>query len=460
MKSVAAGTRAKVSFIICALLLLLFSFTISHVDCNTITTWAYDLLTSIKTGNVSDYPVYTYETHGMATNYSLCSNTINAIWLAPLYIIDTIFELNLSMLIYDIWYKMLILAVSIISIFLMGKVIKALGYDRQRQTITLYIAATSSVLLIAVLGKGQIDVFDFLFVILAVYLHITDKLPLAFLSIGIGCLFKPFIILLGVPYLFLMIGKCRYKTIINVICLTLPYTLNVVITKIASPKYYTMSELTAVQFAKIYGSTRVEQIFSIKINSILVFCAMALIICFICLCYGIRDKVDNKKLLFYPALLYVSFGLFVDASAIYWYIDVLPLLILMGLEFERIQDFLILNLGINISVAAYFPLAEKGFMPAKNYSVLHNVREYTSPLEALVGQAWVEHGRLITVTTFIVCILLIIALYFIENNRFFNREKSTDKNTSDIAYNKSIKILTISQALPAVLYLGAVYVIC
>ena len=84
------NTFSKLLIVIGAVLVFLYAFTVNHVDCNTITTWGYDLLESIRHGSFRDYPTFTYEAHNMATNYSLVSNMINAIWLLPVYIIDTL----------------------------------------------------------------------------------------------------------------------------------------------------------------------------------------------------------------------------------------------------------------------------------------------------------------------------------------------------------------------------------
>ena len=173
---------------ITGILSILYAFTISHVDCNTITTWAYDLLESVKIGELRDFPVYTYETHDMATNYTLFSNVINAIWLLPLYLIDVICGFDFSLIIYDVYYKVLVLAVMIISYIMMGKILNKTNFDAAKKNIGLYALGTSSILLMTVLGKGQIDIFDLLMVILAIYSYLNNKIEISFLFIGIGCL--------------------------------------------------------------------------------------------------------------------------------------------------------------------------------------------------------------------------------------------------------------------------------
>ena len=60
--------RERVLLCITFAISLLYVFTVSHVDCNTITMWGYDLLKSLFEGSVSRFPEYTYEMHFMPNN--------------------------------------------------------------------------------------------------------------------------------------------------------------------------------------------------------------------------------------------------------------------------------------------------------------------------------------------------------------------------------------------------------
>ena len=237
------------------------------------------------------------------------------------------------------------------------------------------------------------------------------------------------------------------------------------------PRYQEMSDITSEKFAEEFGESRIEQIFSTRINSTLVFLGVALIICFICIYVSRVKKTDNMRLLIYPSIMFLSFGLFVDASAIYWYACLLPLLVIMGLQFSSLNDFLILNLGINLAVSFYMIVAEKVFMPAKNFSALHSIRKYDSPMTALYGIDWVRYARYMTVTIFIVCMILIVAIYIYERKNATassrankaNIEADTQTLTADktlVQPNAFTNFLTICQAIPQLIYLGIVYVIC
>ena len=451
--------------VITGILAILYVFTISHIDCNTITTWAYDLLESVRRGELREFPVYTYETHDMATNYTLFSNVINAIWLLPLYLIDTIGGFDFSLIIYDVYFKVLGLVVMIISYIMMGKILDKMNLDVLKKSIGLYALGTSSILLMTVLGKGQIDIFDLLMVILAIYSYMNGKIELSFLFIGIGCLFKPFILLLGVPYFLLMLGRSKGKSVINGIFMVAPYLIDTGFTRLLMPRYSQMSRITSERFAEEFGISRMAQIFELHLNSVLIFVAAALIICFICLHIGLKGTATNKDLLFYPLLMFLSFGIFVDfvaASATYWYAIIIPIMVIMGLQFEKIEDFLILNLGINAGIIMFIPLAEKVVTPAMNFSVLHNLRKYDSPLSVLYGHDSVKYMKMMSATLFIICILLICGIFFYEkmlskNND--NKEAGTD-STAKSQVNVFTKVLLALTVAPQIFYLLFVYIVC
>ena len=441
------------------ILLLLYTFTISHVDCNTITTWAYDLLNAIKEDTFKNYPVYTYETHNMATNYTLFSNVINAIWLLPVYLTDVIGGFGFSMTVYDVWYKVFILIITIASLFLMSKVLDKMQCSKDKKIIGLFVMSTSALLLNAVLGKGQIDIFDMLFVILSIYLYLDDRIEMSFLSIGIGCLFKPFIILLGVPYLCLMIGRCKCKSFVNGICLIVPYILNTVITNLLMPRYGEMKDITSQEFAEMFGMSRVEQIFNIKINSIYVFIGLAIIICAICLYIGIQSKTKEMHLVFYPTLMFIVFGVFVDAMALYWFVVLVPLLTVMGLNINRLSDYLLLNIGINTGVTLLFVFMEKGLMPAKNYSIIERFSTKSEWWKSIEQVDIFKYSVGVFATLFITSALLISILYFYEKRK--KNDSIGEQAVSPSVENKmSTKLLLVFQAVPQMLYLIFVYTIC
>lgn len=442
---------------IVVILLILYAFTISHVDCNTITTWAYDLLESIRKGELTNYPVYTYTTHNMATNYSLVSNVVNAIWLAPIYIIDSIGGLGLSMIVYDIWYKGLIFFVSIICIFLMKKVLTELNIEADKKLIGVFIVGTSAVLLLPVLGKGQIDVFDMMLVILCMHLYLKKKITMSFLCLGIGVVFKPFILLLGIPYLLLMIGRCKKKSIVNTIYLFVPYVCDYIITKLVMPRYSEMKKITSEEFAEMFGMSRVEQVFNIKINSIYVFLAITIVICSICLYIGIQNKTKERHLLMFPACLFLAFEIFVEPAAVYWIAVLIPLLVVMGMQSKNLMYWLLLNFGINVGIVGYIIFGERVFAPGKSNTLLNglvNVERRTYIAEILGS---IKYMGGIFVTIYIVSMLLICIEFFYE--RKMQKEGIADTcRHIEILENKMIWLLLGCQIVPQIIYLILAYI--
>ena len=439
------------------LLLILYAFTVSHVDCNTISTWGYDLLDSIRRGALREFPEYTYQAHGMATNYTLFSNIITAIWLTPVFILDCLIGAHFEMVVYDVWFKVLILCVLCAALIIFYRILLRLKYDRRTIEIGCFVFATSAILLVSVLGKGQIDSISVFFVLLAIYCLYDEKILYSFLFLGIACLFKPFAILLGIPYLLLSIGKMGKKLAYCILFLIGPYIADYVITRLLMPEYGRMSDITNSLFKETFGLSRIEELFAVRINAILLFFGLGLLICFIAFCVGIRNKTSKIHIVLLPPTMYLTYILFVNASSVYWLINILPIIVMIGLRFDRIEDFLILNTGINIGVCMYFPIAEKGFAPAKSYSVLHSLRDYNSSFDELLSGGFNKYIIYISVTLYIVCIILIPLIYLYEQK--LKATKPVAEHTKRDNSKKAVNSLLIISILPQMMYLLMVCVV-
>ncbi len=447
----------KALFVISAVLLFIYTFFINHIDCDTIVTWGYDLLESVRQGSLEDFPVYTYETHSMATNYTLFSNAFNAIWLLPVYLIDKLFSIEFSMVVYDIWFKILILVAAIGAIFFFGKILDKLKTPVYKKHIGMYSMSTSSIVLIAVLGKGQIDMFDLFLVVVAIYAYLNDRIQLSFLYIGLGCLFKPFIILLGVPYLCLMIGRCRVRTLLNGLLLVLPYILDATVTRVLMPRYGKMADVTSEAFADVFGKTRIEQLFATKVNNIYIFFLLAIIVCGICVYIGIENRTKECHLIIFPTIMYSVFAFMVDATVLYWYVVIVPLLVLMGCSLRRPQDFLIINFVMNVLVPFLYIYMEEELIPGRNYSVLDSISKTDGLYPFMENLSYFRYHIGVGTTVFLGCVLLLCIEYIYEK-----KTKSIQIGDNLVAGTSGegnfTKGLLFIQALPALLYAILVYV--
>lgn len=437
------------AFVVC----LLYVFTIAQIDCNTITTWGYDLLDSIRIGSLRDFPTYTYEMHQMPTNYSLFVNVITGVWIAPLFILDKAIGLFLSMLTYDIWYKVLILGLFILDLYIFNKIMKKMGFDENKRDRGLYYYMLSTVLCITVLGKGQVDLLSVTFVMAGVLFFMEERYVFMSLFLGVALCTKPFVILIIVPMYLLMISKRQWKVLISSIITLIPFGIDMFLSKFFLRDYYPMKDLTSQMFKEAFGESRIEQIFDLRINHVLVFFAAAIIICFIALRIGRTRTAKVKDYLLLTSMLYIAYGIFVS-DACYWFIVIIPALIVMGLSYKHIQDFELLYFGSNLGVVIYIYYIEGYRRPGTNYTFFDymGLKNRSLMLYDAFSSYKAEIYR-VGATLFTICMLLICIVYIFEKKGWIRKDEK-------VCDEKSVysKICYYIQFVPAVIYLLINYI--
>lgn len=437
------------AFIIC----VMYVYTIAQIDCNTITTWGYDLLDSIRVGKLREFPTYTYEMHDMPTNYSLFVNSVTAVWLIPAFLLGNLAGLFTNMIIYDMWYKTFILVLLILDLFLFNKIMQGLGFDEKKRDRGLLYFMLSAVLCITVLGKGQVDLLSVTLMMTGIVFFQKEKYIPMSIFFGLSLCTKPFVILFIAPMYLLMISKIKWKVLLSGLITLIPYGIDALITKFLMPEYYEMKALTSQMFKEGFGESRIEQIFSLNVNHILIFFASAIIICFVALRIGRTRTADVDDYLLVPTLMYIAYGLFVSDSC-YWFIVIIPAIIIMGLRSEHIQDFELLYFGSNLGVVIYIYYLEGNYRPGVNYTLFDYV--------GLNNESIVLYDALSTyrteiyrvgATMFMICMLLICVVYLFEKKGWIRKKENVCDGESMYS-----KICYYIQFVPVILYLVINYV--
>lgn len=436
---------------------LVYTFLIAHVDCNTITTWGYDLLDSIRLGHLSEFPVYTYQMHDMATNYNLFVNLITAVWLSPVYIIDNLCNAHAIMLVYDVWYKCLILLMTSWSVKLLGQILEKIQIPRERIYEGQLYYSFSAILLISVLGKGQVDIISLCFLMFGIRNMLDKKYTLMALCYGLSLCVKPFSILIIVPILILLISKHEWKIVAYGFITLVPYMLDAIITRLCMPRYGEMKAITSWQFKEAFGTSRVEQLFMADYNNILIYWAIVLFVCLLCLKLAVTKRVKRVHYVILPAIIYILFAFFVSATA-YWFVLLLPWLIIMGLEISDRNDFRVLYFITNIGLVIYTIMLERKLMPGANYSLLQLVGIVGGSDVSIEPFAqWQIYGYKVGATMFVVGMLILWLTYILEWKRGLLVE---NKEIIDFKTRKSFTILCkILLPMPVILYFLATYAI-
>lgn len=427
---------------------LLYVFTVSQIDNNTIAMWGYDLLKSVFDGSISRFPEYTYEMHSMPNNYSMFDSVITAVFLSPIFLVEYFSGFLINSVIYDVWFKVLILAVHIIDIIILYQLLDALHFDYAKKIKGIILYMLSTIVCISVVGKGQVDIFTVTFIMLGALFFIKEKYIYMAIFFGLAFLTKPFALLVIVPFYLLAISKFRERVFIYGIISIIPYVLDYTITRILMPGYAEMKELNGQIYKEALGSTRVEELFSVQLNSIYVFIAIVIVICFIALRKGKNQEITITDYLLYPTLMYIVYGILVSPSC-NWFITIVPALIIMGLSFRNEEDFELLYFGCNIGVVIYIFFTERFFRPGISYTFLSlmGLKNGSSIIyDKLSDYREIAYG--IGSTIFLICMLIICIVYFIENTNYF-KQKTNMRETSKWYRNLCFLI----QYIPVTAYL-------
>ncbi len=451
-----------VLFIIAIIVSLLYIFTIAQSDMRTIANWGYDLLESIKLGALSEFPAYTNDLRQMPSNYTMLANMTTAAWLSPLYIIQNIVGSTFPMEIYWLWYKCLIGIIHFVNVYLIGKVLSKLNVASRNINIIRILYMLSTIVLVTVIGQGQIDMICLLFVLLGYHYLINGKYMLMALMFGISLIFKPFALLMVVPVLILLSAKLKGRTLLSALITALPYGINVLATKLIMPEYDRYVNLVNEQSKEIMGSNRIEEIFALRINSILVFFAAMLILCFICYYRSWHNGIKITDYIILPTLGFMMYALFVSPAA-YWFIIIIPSLYLMGQFFEKRYEFYLLNLGINIGCMINVYFSEKQYSPSPELSVIGYItgHEQSQFLYRVFDSDIITYIQFISCTLFVVCALIIIGMFIYK----LHKDKSDmrdiqciQKGVNTNTYTRTDNAWLIIQAAPALVYLGFSYI--
>lgn len=355
-----------------AVLTLLYGFLIGHPDGRTISTWAYDLLSSIPAGQFRNFPAYTYAMHENATNYTLFDNLLTAIMLLPLYLIDRLFTLSLSVYAYAYFEKIFIVLATILSAKLFYDLLLRIKIKKEDALLGVFIFLTSAIVQLSVVGKGQIDIYSLVFCLLAANAFLDEKYVKMSLLFGLAILIKPFPVLIVLCNLLLNIKTYKNRVFLYGILTILPYGLDMLIRRILMPEYQKYSDLTEQVSKELFGATRFESLFNVKLGGISLFPASLILIFLICFFIGMKEIKKPSDDLFYPALTYLSIAAFMSPT-LYWFSIILPAIIILLLKSEKKNTLCFLSAVLNVGAILRIYGTEIKVMPSPCFTVWKDV---------------------------------------------------------------------------------------
>lgn len=304
-------TTHRIVTVSCAVaVMVLYSFLFQHGDGVLISSWGYYMLEAIKDGQISHYVSYIIREGIQISNYNIIVNILDAVILAPMYIIDKLFALNAQMYSYDYYRKILLIVCVLLSAAYIQKITKKLGYNEKIGDILSLLFMLSSPVIFGNLAMGQIDCIAILFILLSVYCAMDDKFPMAFFWISFSATIKEFALLfVFIPIVCLLIRKLSIREIIKCI-----FAFS------ALPVFsFIISHFVILNYAD-YASTfesnwnHLSALFSAGIAESSLFVVSILLICFLCLYKAYKGFVKPIDYLFAPLCVICSFSLFVVSN--------------------------------------------------------------------------------------------------------------------------------------------------
>lgn len=431
--------------IIGSCLLVICGLLYSHYDCNAITKWGVILLDAIRNGDLSNYPQLVKQEFGFPTNYTLFVNCITAIWISPLYFLMEFVFKSEALVIYDVWYHLLLITVILLDVKVLGMILRKLHFQEDDVNTGRGLFLVSSIVLLATVGKGQIDAYGVLFLLLGIHAHLKQEKYRMSLFMGLAILVKPLVLWIVLPYYLLMISSEKGNIVKYGVMTMLPFLLDKIITSLIMPGYFNLSKETAEMLKDYFGGPSMfESMFINGVNGVLGFWLIAFIVCFVCYYKGIHNMTKEWHYYVFPTVLLIAFAIFASVSY-QWFIYLLPFFIAMGLHYASKADMYLLMLGVNSSLTAYFLVGEKlNFIPTLQGSIHGETTEMAFwGMQILQNERWMLFPLFKTI--FFVCILVIDGLFIYE---MYKKGEVCDTN------NTYVKILKIVQPLPVIGYIG------
>lgn len=422
-------------------LVLIFGLLYTNYDGTAITKWGILFLDAIRHGDLGNYPQRVLDIYGSATNYSLFVNLITAVWLSPLYLFCEMVMHTDNIVLYELWYKCLLILALFLDMKVFGKVLQSFGFDKEKVVIGQFLLITSAVSLISALGKGQVDVYGLFFFLKGMEYQLQEKHIKMSLCMGVAFLIKPLVLWILIPCYILLLGREKKKTVLYVGICFIPFLIDKLITIILMPEYITISHETAQMLKKEFGGLSMfESLFYGGVNDTLPFWMLSIVICFVCYYVSTHHIVKTWHCLVMPVTILLLFSIFCSVSY-HWFIYIIPILVIMILKLQKIQDGYLLMLGVNTSLTCYFLVGELLILlPTVQGSVYGSMHEiHYFGMQILQQYRWMLFP--VFKTAFFTCILVILGLFSYEAIKD-SKDSQTDEQEKD-GYKVTMLLLQI-----------------
>lgn len=315
---------------------------IGHGDLYCISKWGYELNTHFFNGTLSEFQIDMNQAIQLPSNYTLFCNTITAIWLLPIYAINTIFHLLIDA---SIWYKFLPFTCVMITLIFIGKICEKVEVLKDKKLMIQLLFFISPLVQISILGKGQVDGLGTMFFVVGMHYFLEKKYIPMSIFLGFSILIKPFAIIFFIPVDIFLFRKEKLKTLIYLAIPMLMYIFDHILSNLLITDYSSYSKQLEIYMQNLgYGSPFIMRIFEQKIFSTPVIPLCTTILCIFCGILILQREPRPHEYLTYGTMMFVPFLLFIHFSPQWMLYVLVPILFLTVARFDKILSYTFIGL--------------------------------------------------------------------------------------------------------------------
>ncbi|MBP5180023.1 MAG: hypothetical protein J6127_01900 [Clostridiales bacterium] len=329
----------------------LYTFMWFHEDGYYISEWAYTFLESARRGELNDYMhslILLYNGSEHVSSYGIICTIFNSLVILPLYAVERMTGISISIYVYDMCRGISLFAASIITARFIKKTVFKISSDKKTGAIAEILFLVSPGLLLGNLAMGQLDIFAVMFCTLAAHQFVSKKYISASLFLAFATEFKEFSTLfVTLPVICLLIGYIKPKDWPKLI---LPYLglkgLGIVLAKLLVTDYKIISngaELLWDHFGRMFEESPFDMSFFF-------------LILFIVMYWGLNKSIHKTVELrdFFNAVTVVTLAyFFLVLPNPQWVVFISAIFSGMLLLYKDKRDFMLINVVFSIAFVLF-----------------------------------------------------------------------------------------------------------
>ena len=203
MQCFSKDNRSVFLLVVCSALILAFAFVIFlYVDITNTADNANILIRAISWGRFRDFYDLTvkYSQTNFAANYNVPTYILFAIWQLPVFFIAHKLNINyLESPVCMLWSKTLVLLFSVLSAWLIYKIVTECGENKKKGKVAAYLYLTSGFVFYAVFICGQLEAISTFLMLCGIYYYIRKRYSFFYLFFLLAVPFKMFALFLALP---------------------------------------------------------------------------------------------------------------------------------------------------------------------------------------------------------------------------------------------------------------------